>query len=169
MCNNHGKGHFELDDTFKCVNVVVKPVRGCSDHNTTAKYYGILKPGRGKIDVCLKYHSTKQINLPKWTSVGEIAAVHVIPALLAPKPTEDKSGKGEATTGKRNGGSQKEYLDKIDLMGLRDWSQNKQKEAQEFITEYTSIFALSDMDLGRTSLVKHSITLMDNTQFKEHY
>ena len=37
------------------------------------------------------------------------------------------------------------------------------------ITECTSIFAMNDMDLGKTSLVKHSIRLMDNSPFKEHY
>ena len=39
----------------------------------------------------------------------------------------------------------------------------------ELITEYAGIFAMSDMDLCRTSLVKHSIRLTDNTPFKEHY
>ena len=43
------------------------------------------------------------------------------------------------------------------------------KEAWELITEYASIFAMIDMDLGKTSLVKHSIRLTDNTPFKEHY
>ena len=28
---------------------------------------------------------------------------------------------------------------------------------------------MSDMDLGKTSLVKHNISLMDNTPFKECY
>ena len=28
---------------------------------------------------------------------------------------------------------------------------------------------MSDMDLGKTSLVKHSIRLIDNTLFKKHY
>ena len=28
---------------------------------------------------------------------------------------------------------------------------------------------MSDTDLDKTSLLKHSIRLMDNTQFKEHY
>ena len=37
------------------------------------------------------------------------------------------------------------------------------------ITEYASIFAMSNMDLGKTSLVKHSIRLTDNILFKEHY
>ena len=40
----------------------------------------------------------REITFPKWTAVGEIAAANVIPALFAPKPTEDDSDKGEATT-----------------------------------------------------------------------
>ena len=39
--------------------------------------------------------------------------------------------------------------------------------AYELVTEYASIFAMSNIDLGKTSLVKHSINLMDNTPFKE--
>ena len=60
-------------------------------------------------------------------------------------------------------------MDKIDLKGLAEWSQNEQKEAWELVTEYASIFARSAMDLGWTSLVKHSIRLTDNTLFKECY
>ena len=60
-------------------------------------------------------------------------------------------------------------MDKIDLTGLGEWSQNKQKETWELITAYVSKFAMSDMDLGKTSLVKHSIRLTGNTPFKEHY
>ena len=40
---------------------------------------------------------------------------------------------------------------------LREWSQNEKKEAQELITGYTSIFAISKMDFHRLSLVKHSL------------
>ena len=60
-------------------------------------------------------------------------------------------------------------MDKIDLTGLRDWNLDEQKEAWELITKYASIFAMSNVDLGKTSLVKHSIRLMGNTPFKEHY
>ena len=52
----------------KCVNVVVKPVMGNSDHIATARSHVVLKPGRGKIDVCLRNHSTKQITLSKQTA-----------------------------------------------------------------------------------------------------
>ena len=65
--------------------------------------------------------------------------------------------------------SLKELLNKIDLKGLGEWTQNEQKEAWELITEYTSISAISDMDLGKTFLVKHSIRLTENTPFKEHF
>ena len=57
----------------------------------------------------------------------------------------------------------------INLTGLGKWSQNEQKEAWGLITKYASIFAISDKDLGKTSLVKHSIRLTDNTPFKECY
>ena len=39
--------------------------------------------------------------------------------------------------------------------------------ARELIMDYTSLFAISNMDLGKTSLVKHSIR--HNTPFKGHY
>ena len=54
--------------------------------------------------------------------MGEITAVNIIPALLALRPTGDKSGKGEATAQERKYESQKELLDKNDLTRLRDWS-----------------------------------------------
>ena len=98
-----------------------------------ARSYGVVKPGRGRIDVCLRNHSTKQIILPKQTAVGEIAVANIIPALMAPKPTGNEAGKGEATVEKRKYESQKEFLDKFDLTELGDWSQNEQKEAQELI------------------------------------
>ena len=55
---------------------------------TTARSYGVLKPGVGKVDVCLQNHSTKLITVPKQTAMGEIAAAIAIPALLTPKPNE---------------------------------------------------------------------------------
>ena len=75
----------------------------------------------------------------------------------------------KATVKKRETESQKELLDKIDLTGLEEWSGHEQEDAWELITEDAGIFAMSNMDLGKTSLVKHSIRLTDNTLFKECY
>ena len=60
-------------------------------------------------------------------------------------------------------------MDKIDLIGLGEWSQNEQMEARELITEHPNIFAMSNIDLGKTFLVKQSIRLTDNTLFTECY
>ena len=99
------------------------------EHIAMAISYWVLKQRRGKIDVCLRNDSAKQITLPKQTAVGETAAANIILALLAPKPTGNETGKDEATVEKRKYESQKELLDKIDLTGLGEWTQNKQKEA----------------------------------------
>ena len=79
------------------MNVVIEPVAGYSEHIATARSYGVLKPGKGKIDVCLSNHSVKQVTLPKWTAVGGITAANIIPALLAPKPTRHGAGEKKAT------------------------------------------------------------------------
>ena len=87
--------------------------------------------------------------------------------MLVQKTAELKGSKRETTMKKNKG--QTEVLDNINLSGLEEWSGAEQEDAWELITEYASIFAMSDMDLGRTSLVKHSIKLTDNALFKERY
>ena len=44
-----------------------------------------------------------------------------------------------------------------------------QQEALQFLTDYGVVFAEDDMDLGKTSLVKHHINLTDHRPFKERY
>ena len=151
------------------MSVAVEPVAGYSEHIATARLYGVLRAGKGKINICLRNHSVKQVTLPKWTAVGEITTANMILALLGQKPTGHGTDEMEATAKKGETESQKELLDEIDLIGLEECSGDEQKEAWEIITEYVTIFAMSDMDLGKTSLVKHSIRLTDNTLFKEHY
>ena len=42
-------------------------------------------------------------------------------------------------------------------------------EAKLLLMDFVDIFAKNDMDLDRTSLVKHKITLKDTIAFKERY
>ena len=133
------KGIVNLTTHSKCFNVVADQVTGYSEHTATARSYGVLKPGRGKIVVCLRNHTAKQITFPKQNAVREITAAKIIPDLLAPKPTGNGVGEKEATTEKRKTESQKEFVDKIVLTGLGEWSQNEQKEAWKLITEYAGM------------------------------
>ena len=59
------KGIANLTTHYKCLNVIVEPFTGYLEHIAMARSYEVLKPGRGKIDVCLRNHSAKQITLPK--------------------------------------------------------------------------------------------------------
>ena len=43
------------------------------------------------------------------------------------------------------------------------------QEALKFLTDYGIVFAEDDMDLGKTSLVKHHKNLTDYRPFKERY
>ena len=63
----------------------------------------------------------------------------------------------------------KDILQKLDLSGMKDWEPSLQKAAQELIHEFTCIFSQDDLDLGRTSIVKHSIKVNDSVPFKKQY
>ena len=93
-----------------------------------ARLYGVLRPGKGKIDVYLRDHSAKQLILPKWIEVGEIMPVNIIPALMVPKPTGLGADEKKVTV-KKETERQKEMLDKIDLTGLEEWGGSEQEEA----------------------------------------
>ena len=59
-------------------------------------------------------------------------------------------------------------FDKIDLSGIKDWSKEDQ-EMHKWIKDFGFLFALNDLDLGKTSIVKHTIKCTDHTPFKERY
>ena len=63
----------------------------------------------------------------------------------------------------------KDILQKLDLSGMKNWEPSLQKAAQELISEFTCIFSQDDLDLGRTSIVKHSIKVNDSIPFREWY
>ena len=60
-------------------------------------------------------------------------------------------------------------FDKLDLSNILDWTKDNQDSARNLMTKYQHLFALSDLELGKTSLVKHKIKLSDSQPFKERY
>ena len=165
------KGVSKLTTHSKHKNVVIEPIVGYLGHIATARSYGILQLGVGKLNVCLRNHSANKSLSQSRLLWGEIAVANAFPSLLALalKPTEDDSIRGKVTNQQGQSEGKRELLEKIDLTGLQDWSFDYQKEARELIVEYASIFTMQDVDMGKTSLGKHSIRLMDNTPFKEYY
>ena len=81
------KGIVNSATHLKCLSVVVKPIAGYLEHIATARSYGVLRPGKGEINICLRNHRVKQVILPKQTAVGKISPSNIIPSLLASKAT----------------------------------------------------------------------------------
>ena len=58
---------------------------------------------------------------------------------------------------------------KLDLSGTQDWSKRLQQEVHDLMVEYQHLFTLNDLELGRTSKVKHEIKLSNPVPFKDRY
>ena len=56
---------------------------------------------------------------------------------------------------------------KVHLTGIVNWSVQEQKEVRDLITEFGFLFALDDLDLGKTSVSKHTMKLTNPTPFNE--
>ena len=52
---------------------------------------------------------------------------------------------------------------------MEEWELQLQQDAQDLICEFACIFSQDDLDLGKTSIVKHSIKVNDPVPFKEWY
>ena len=56
-----------------------------------------------------------------------------------------------------------------DITGSNSWTENQKTEIKQFFEDYSDVFALNPLELGRTSLVKHAIKVIDLKPFKERY
>ena len=63
----------------------------------------------------------------------------------------------------------KDILQEFNLSGMEEWEPPLQKAAQDLICKYACIFSQDDLDLGKISIVKHSIKVNDPVLFKEQY
>ena len=52
---------------------------------------------------------------------------------------------------------------------MEEWECQLQQAAQDLLHEFACIFSQNDLDLGKTSIVKHSIKVNDSVPFKEQY
>ena len=54
---------------------------------------------------------------------------------------------------------------KFDMSGEQTWTDQEKREIRDLLTEYHDLFASDDLELGKNSLVKHSIKLTNETPF----
>ena len=59
--------------------------------------------------------------------------------------------------------------EQLDVTGADSWTENQKLEIKRVFEEYSDVFALNPLELGRTLLVKHTIRVVDPKPFKERY
>ena len=185
------KGRSNVKGHYKRINVATEHSDNIKNHNIAAvRSYSFMKPGSSKVMVGVRNLTSKEVVLKAGTVIGQIEAANTIPPMLAPKYEKNSgpepnsnlkqlSHQDSVTTNPESNPSGKPMkltqeevtllLSKLDLTGITDWSEDEQREIKDLIIEYGSIFALKDLDLGKTDKVKHSIKLTDYTPFKERY
>ena len=122
--------------------------------------YGELHPGSLRVPVCLCNMSAHAIEIPAKTVVGQVIPANQVPLVVhltrTAKETAKIAPKGWV-------------LQALDLQGLKECPESKQKQATELRLKWEHLFAHSNLDLGKTALIKHKIRLTEQTSFKERY
>ena len=63
-----------------------------------------------------------------------------------------------------------DVLEKVDILGCTEWNPKDQWEARSSLREHADVFAMDDLYLEWTSIVKHKIALKEGAKpIKEHY
>ena len=62
-----------------------------------------------------------------------------------------------------------ELFTKLDPYGIQEWPEGLQQEVHNLMVEYQHLFMLNDLELGKTSMVKHEIKLSNPVPFKDRY
>ena len=186
-CTAHFKRvHMIMEASEKFKHEAVKPI--CT--------YSKLRPGSSRVSIGLRNLSCKSVTLRPRMVVAKVSAANIVPFSIAPnlegKEKEElreqyqdqidsqtirdmenqennQASKSEIKLEPLSSEKEKLLFEKVDPIGISKWDPTDQEEVRELFKEYGKIFALDDLDLGHTSVVKHEIKLNDYTPFKERY
>ena len=121
--------------------------------------------------------SNKPVQLPAKMVTGVVSAANVVPAMIAPKIMLEKDWDQTPNQSVEIDRQQAEELEKrgklvveqIDLSSIQNWNRSLQQQVCELLMEFQDIFALSDLELGKTNLVKHHILVTNPVPFKDRH
>ena len=164
----------------KYVHVLVEPSPKCTSvlilGNTSE-----LRPGRSDVTVVLRNLSGRDVSLELCTEIGTVTAANIVPSTQVGKGSHlEKQGRVPCMSTQvesidlprslqQRSIDPEGILQKLDLSRIDKWEPKLQQKAPDLIHEYACIFSQNDLDLGKTSTVKHSIKVNDPTPFKEHH
>ena len=159
-------GMTNINKHSKRVNIITEPRE--DEDLFTVPCYSYMRPGSKRASVTLRNLSEKSQTLPKGTVVACVQAANLIPPKLAPRET-NVNNNNDNTSPEPSPERIDKLFSKLNLSGADEWEETDRLELKRIFTEYHHIFALEDVELGKTDMVKHVIRLNDPIPFRERY
>ena len=150
----------------KRVNIITEPREGLDEY--TVPSYSYMRPGLKRVGVALLNLSNKPVVLKKGTIVATVKASNKVPPMLAPKSNPSEEPVSEQIPRKTPAHLEK-LFSKLDLTGMEGWSNEQNQQMRNVFEDYHHLFALEDLEMGKTDLVKHVIKLDNPQPFRERY
>ena len=113
--------------------------------------------------------------IAKGQQIAQVSAANQVPNMLAPKYVESEVEKDKQTILNRLSPIEKnrervaKLWEQLDITGSDSWTEGQKVGIKQVFEEYSNVFALNPLELGRTLLVKHTIKVVDPKPFKERY
>ena len=98
----------------------------------------------------------------------QIQAANLIPLKLAPRFTNTNNYNVNQSSEPSPERIEK-LFSKLNISGADEWSEDNQLKLRQLFIKHHNIFALDDLELGKTDMVKHVIKLNDDKPFRERY
>ena len=148
----------------KRVNVILVPTE--SEYGQyTVPSYSILKSSSRRVNVGLRNMSCKAVTIKRGTVIAQLSPTNVIPKMLAPKLAqcqpqfaEEKASENSKPGLPKTTNSDRlnKLFSKLDLSGCDSWSDDEKGSVRNLIEKFHHIFAVEDLELGKTNIVKHA-------------
>ena len=133
--------------------------------------YGTCNCGSQRMTVQLYNTKDHAIIIKKRTAVARMVAANEVPEMVVADGAVGalqtgrwaKEGHVKFTFEERRN----ILFKKLELSGLKSWTEENKERALNLLAEYHDIFALEDGQMGCTEAVKHKIKVTDPKPFKE--
>ena len=110
--------------------------------------YGELHQGSSQVPICLRNWSAKPMVIPIKVVVDKVALANQWFSQWEPQESTHVP--------------HKDWIpEELNLQGREEWLKEEQDQARKLLVKWEHLFACSELDLGKTSLLKHQISLTD--------
>ena len=101
--------------------------------------------------------------ITKGQQIVKVMVANQVPKMLAPKYVEKQATSAVSETNKQE--RVKKLQEQLDLSGTQSLTMGQRSKIHKVLADFHDVFALSLMELGCKSLVKHSIKIVDPKPF----